>query len=77
MAGSSAWTLTVAISKKLDGAYTKMLRAAQNIKWQQCIINANLYGDLMKIITTIAERRLQFSGHCWCSKQEVIHKVIL
>ena len=75
--GSSGWTLTVALSKKLGGAYTKMLRAAQNIKWQQRITNANLYSDVMKITTTTEERRLRFSGHCWLSKQEVIHKVIL
>lgn len=28
-------------------------------------MNVDLYDDLAKIATTIAERRLHFSGHCW------------
>lgn len=32
--GSSSWTLTKDLTKKLDGTYTKMVQAGQNITWQ-------------------------------------------
>ena len=31
--GSTAWTLTQSLDKKLDGAYTKMLRMVKNVTW--------------------------------------------
>ena len=63
--GSTAWTLTQSLDKKLDDAYTKMLRVVKNATWRQCIINEVLYAGLPRISTTIRERRLRFSGHCW------------
>ena len=32
--GSITWTLAYSIEKKIDGAYTRMLRAALNKRWQ-------------------------------------------
>ena len=75
--GSTAWTLTKALKKKLDGAYTKMLRVVKNVTWQHHVTNKALYGKLPSLTTTIQERRIRFSGHCWRSKQEVIHDLIL
>lgn len=48
-----AHRFSLALSKKLDRAYTKMLRTAQNIKWHQQTSKVNFYGDLPKITTTI------------------------
>ena len=31
--GSTAWTLTQSLDKKLDGAYTKMLIVVKNVTW--------------------------------------------
>ena len=75
--GSNSWTLTKALVKKLDGTYTRLLRAAQNVSWKQHMTNKQLYGELPNISAIIAERRTQFSGHCWRSKEEVVHKLLL
>ena len=75
--GSNTWTLTKAMNKKLDGTYTRLLRAAQNVNWKYHITNKALYGKLPSLSTTIAERRTRFSGHCWRSKDEVIYKLLL
>ena len=75
--GSSSWTLTKTLEKKIDGAYTKMLRVVKGISWRQHLKNAQLYGDLPKISDTIREQRTRFSGHCWRSKEEVISNVLL
>ena len=75
--GSSSWTLTNVLSQKIDGAYTKMLRVVKNVTWQQHVPNKVLYGELPSITTTIQERRLRFCGHCYRSKDEVVHQLIL
>ena len=45
--------------------------------WRQCITNEVLYAGLPRISTTIRERRLRFSGHCWRSKNEVVSDLFL
>ena len=62
--GSTAWKLTQFVDKMLDGAYTKMLRVVKNAAWQKRITNEVLYVGLLRISTTIRDRRLRFSGHC-------------
>ena len=74
---STAWTLMQSLDKKLDGAQTKMLRVVKNVTWQQHITNEVLYAGLPRISTTIRERCLRFSGHCWRSKNEVVSKKVL
>ena len=73
--GSTAWTLTQSLDKKLDGAYAKMLRVVKNVTWQKRITNEVLYAGLPRISTTDRERRLRFSGHCW-SKNEVVSTLV-
>ena len=41
-------TLTRTLEKRLDGAYTRMLRAALDISWTKHITNIELYGNLPK-----------------------------
>ena len=65
------------MTAKLDGVYTRLLRAATNTSWETHITNQQLYGKIPKLSTTICRRRLRFSGHCFRSKNEIIHKVIL
>ena len=47
--GSETWTLSKGLEKQLDGCYTHMLRAVQNIHWSDHISNKNLYGSLPKL----------------------------
>ena len=75
--GSSSWTLTKSLSKKLDGTYTRLLRAALNVSWRQHMTNQELYGKVPKLTETIRERRVRFSGHCLRSREEVIHQLLL
>ena len=52
MYGAESWTLTITLEKRLDGAYTKMLRAALDILSTKHITNIELYGNLPKITDT-------------------------
>ena len=75
--GSCTWTLTKELEKKLDGCYTKMIRVIKNVSWNQHMRNEVLYGEIPKITTTIATQRAKFSGHCWRSKDELAHQLLL
>ena len=44
--GSKSCTLTVQRQKSLDDTYTRMLRKALNISWQEHSTNKNVYGKL-------------------------------
>ena len=69
--GSTAWTLTKHLEDKLDGTYTRMLRAILNKSWKQHPTNDQLYGNIPKVSDIIRERRTRFAGHCWRSKNEL------
>ena len=47
--GCTTWTLTKRLEKKLDGNYTRMLRAILNRSWQQHPTRRQLYGHLLPI----------------------------
>ena len=68
--------LTKTLERRLDGCYTRLLRHALNISWQQKVRNVVLYKDLPAISTVIKERRLRFAGHCHRATTEPIHSVI-
>ena len=44
--GCTTWTLTKRLEKKLNGNYTRMLRAIPNKSWQQHPTRHQLYGHL-------------------------------
>ena len=67
--GCTTWTLTKRLEKKLDGNYTRMLRAILNKSWQQHSTRNQLYGHLPPITKTIQARRIRHAGHCWRSKE--------
>ena len=64
-------------SKKLDGNYTRMLRAILNKSWWQHPTRHQLYGHLPPITKTIQVRQTRHAGHCWRSKDELISDVLL
>ena len=57
--GCTTWTLTKRLEKKLDGNYSRILRAILN--------KHKLYGHLPLITKTIQARRTRHAGHCWRS----------
>ena len=73
---SQAWTLTKSLENKLNGAYTRMLRAALNAHWDQRVTNKKLYNNFPKTTETIRYRRLQFSGHIWRHDGEIVHNLL-
>ena len=75
--GCTTWTLTKWLEKKLDGNYTRMLRAILNKSWRQHPTRYQLYGHLPPIMKTIQVRRTRHAGHCWRSRDELISDVLL
>ena len=75
--GCITWTLTKWLEKKLDGNYTRMLRAILNRSWQQHPTRRQLYGHLPPITKTIQARRTRHAGHCWRSKDEIVSDMLL
>ena len=75
--GCTTWTLTKRLEKKLDGNYTRMLRAILNKSWQQHPTRHQMYGHLPPITKTILVRWARHAGHCWRSKDELISDVLL
>ena len=75
--GCTTWTLTKLLEKKLDGNYTRRLRAILNESWWQHPTKHQLYGLLPPITKTIQVRRTRHAGHCWRSRDELIRDVLL
>ena len=75
--GCTTWTLTKRLERRLDGNYTRMLRAVLNMSWRQHPTRLQLYGHLPPITKTIQVRRTRHAGHCWRSKDELISDVLL
>ena len=75
--GCTTWTLTKRLEKKLDGNYTRMLRAILNNSRRQNSTKHQLYGHLPPITKTIQARRTRDAGHCWRSRDEAISDVLL
>ena len=73
--GCTTWTLTKRLEKKLDGNYTRMLRAILKKSWQQHPTRHQLYGHLSPIAKTIQARRTRHAGYCWRSRDELISGV--
>ena len=75
--GCTTWTLTKRLEKKLDGNYTRMLRAVMNKSWLQHPTRQQLYGHLPSITKIIRVRQTRHARHCWESMDELISDVLL
>ena len=75
--GCTTWTHTKRLERRLDGNYTRMLRAVLNKSWRQHPTRLQLYGHLPPITKTIQVRRTRHAGHCWRSKDELISDLLL
>jgi len=75
--GSDSWTLTDSLRRRLNGTYTRMLRAVFRVSWRQHLTNHQLYGTLPRVTDIIKERRTSFAGHCWRSKDEPVAGLLL
>ena len=68
----TTWMLTKRLEKKLDGNYTRMLRAILNKSWRQHPTRYQLYDHLPPITKTIQVRGTRHAGHCCRSRDELI-----
>ena len=75
--GCTRWTLTKCMGKKLDGNYSRILRAILNKSWRQHSIKQQLYGDLPPSTKTIEMRWSRYAAHCWRSRDKLINNVLL
>ena len=76
--GSETWSMTKRQAKLVDGCYTRMLRMALNInQYVMRITNSELYGDLPKVSSKIAQRRLRLAGHAQRHPELTLHSVLL
>ena len=75
--GCTTWTLTKRLEKKLDGNYTRMLRAILNKSWRQHPTKHQLYGPLPPVTKTIQVRRTRHVGHCWRNRDKLLSDVLL
>ena len=73
----TTWTLTKRLEKKLDGNYTRILRAILNKSWRQHPTRYQLYGHMPPITKTMQARWTRHAGPCWRSKDEIISDVLL
>ena len=73
----TTWTLTKRLEKKLDGNYTRMLRAILKKSWRQHPTRHQLYGHLPPIPKTIQVRRTIHTRHCWRIRDKLISDVLL
>jgi hypothetical protein len=74
--GCETWSLTKTLNRRLDGAYTRLLRFALDIPWEDHIKNTAVYDKLPKISKVIRQRRLRYAGHCMRSTQ-IVSKLVL
>ena len=75
--GCTTWTFTKRLQKKLDGNYTRLLRAILNKSRRQHPTKHQLYGHLTPTTKTIKVGRTRHAGHCWRSRDELISDVLL
>ena len=75
--GCTTWTLTKRMEKKLDGNYTRMMRAILNKSWKPHYTKQQLSGHLPPITTTMKIWRNRHVGYSWRSRDELISDVFL
>ena len=75
--GCTTLTLTKRQEKKLNGNYTRILRAILYKSWRQHPTRHELYSHLPPITKTIQARRTRHAGHCWRSRDERVSDILL
>ena len=74
--GCEAWTVTKSLGKRLDGCYSRMLRAAQNIRRSDKVTNAEVFRDLPRISEKVRTQRLKLAGHLERHEELLGHQLV-
>ena len=75
--GVETRTLIKGLEKQLDGCYTHLLGAVQNIHWTDHISNDDLYGSLPRLSEKLKQYRLRFAGYCYRQSEEAVLRLTL
>ena len=65
------------MEKKLDGNYTRMMRAILNNSWKQHPTKQLPYDHLPSITKTIQVRRTRHAGHCYRNRDKLVSDELL
>jgi hypothetical protein len=60
---SATWVLDEALAATLNGNYTRMLRFAKGLNWQDHPSIGAIYGDMPTVVEMVARRRLMMVGN--------------
>ena len=63
--------------KSLESTYTRILRKALNIKWQEYVTNKEVYGKLPLVSSKIKASMMKMAGHCVRHPELSVHPLIL
>ena len=74
--GCTTWMLTKRMKKKLEGNYTRMLRAILNKCLKQHPTKPQLCGHQPPITKTIQVRQTRHAGHCLRYRDELISDIL-
>ena len=74
--GCTTWMLTKRMEKKLDGNYTRMLRAILNKFRRQHPTKQQLFSHLPSITKTLKVRQTRHTEYCWRSRDELISDLL-
>ena len=77
LSGCTSWTPTKRMETKLDGNYTRMLRAILNKSGRQHLTKQQLYGHLLPTTKTIQVIRTRHAGHCCRNRDELVSDLLL
>ena len=75
--GCTTWRLTKRMEKKLNGNYTRMLRAILNTFWRQHTTKQQLYSQLPPITKTIKIKQPDMQDTAGEERDELISDVLL
>ena len=59
--GATTWTLTKTLENRLNGSYTRILRAALNKSWKEHLTNEEFYKRIPMVTETIRKQRMRFA----------------
>ena len=76
--GSETWSLTTEQTRRLDGAYSRLLRKALDEFYS--VTNVDLYrykGRVLPRVNAVLRiRRLRFAGHCFRRLDQPVHDLL-
>ena len=68
---SPTWVLDAKMEAVLNGCYTRMLRFAKGLSWEDHPTISDIYGDMPTVVALIAQRRLAMISNAFQNERDV------